>query len=334
MTGVNTDMSRTRGHEAPIGGHSGQASVPGCEPLQVPVPLPEDLGPIYREIYQCVSCGNEVRTYALMSWLMRGVTSLPEEMYRLFISAFRSSVGDLARPIVSDTLITHRYILDWMIDHPDLLQNPALLHKAKNVAYRVHEACGNYQRARMELVDLINHAADANDRARCAHFTNNYGYDFLLEGDFGSALPHFRKALELYRGLNARLRMANVEANVLTCEFELSPSTEWESLLPRLRESHRIFRTTGDWRIRKTMRLLAMRAEARGRHSVAIAWARRAVARTRGMATRLNQDDKAFLHSLQNRRQPKNSPDRALPAGALRGTVSPGLDETNQRENT
>lgn len=52
----------------------------------------------------------------------------------------------------------------------------------------------------------------------------------------------------------------------------------------------------------ETIQLLAARAEARQRHSVAIAWARRAVDATRNISTQLHRDDMAYLDSLRDKR--------------------------------
>lgn len=294
-------MSTTREHAGP-GGAAAQPAPPGCEPLLAPVARLEDVTPVHREIRSCLYCGNEVRAFALLSWLMLSATSLPRETYGVAIGVFRNSVGDLALPIVSATVTAHRHILEWMLESADVQQDASLLNRAKNVAYRLHEAHGEYARARALLRDLIEVSSAAGNRPRCAHFTNNLAYEFLLEGDYRSALPHFRRALQWYAGLDAKVQIANVEANLLTCEFALAPCGGWEALLPRLHKTHRRLRSAGDWRMRKTMRLLALQAEARGRHAAALGWARRALAQTRGKATGLRGIDQRFLDSLQCRR--------------------------------
>ena len=64
-------MYRTREHEVTRGAVSDRASAAGCEPLLSPVARLDDLAPVHREIRSCVYCGNEVRTYALLSWLLQ-----------------------------------------------------------------------------------------------------------------------------------------------------------------------------------------------------------------------------------------------------------------------
>jgi hypothetical protein len=55
----------------------------------------------------------------------------------------------------------------------------------------------------------------------------------------------------------------------------------------------------GDWRARKTLRLLARFAEHRGRPLAARGWARRAIAATQGVATQLREWDRAYLLALE-----------------------------------
>lgn len=275
----------------------------GPGPGSPPPVTDADLPLVLIEISRCASGGNPVRAFALMSWLMHGCALVPARVCRTFVRVFRTTVPDLAVPVVDGTVLNHRPVLDRLLEHETVRGNALLLLEARCIACRLHEAANDFDRAKAILVDMIASAREQEDPVRVARYTNNYAYEFLLEGDYRAALLHFREAAATFRSHNLELEIANAEANVLTCEFALSPGDARESLLPGLLESHRVLKSHRDWRIRKTMRLLAMRAETHGRLPLAIAWARRALLASSGLPTRLHHHDRAYYDFLRGRQR-------------------------------
>lgn len=254
------------------------------------------------EIIHCAGAGNQVRAIAIIVWLMRGDLPVFANEWRTITRAFRHWVSDYASPVVADVVIEHGYILDRIIDLASRNDAQRVFSLAAGVRYRICEACGEYGHARTLLGKLRDQADKSKNCFQYAQLTNNHGYEFLLEGNYLEAKPYFIESLALFQSLDSNIEIANAQANLLTCQFALAPSHDWERLLPTLRAAHRILYDEYDWRIRKTMRLFAARAEARQRHSAAIAWARRAVHATRNIPTQLRRDDMDYLDSLLDRR--------------------------------
>ena len=254
------------------------------------------------EIIHCAGSGNQVRAIAIIVWLMRGELPVFANEWQTITRAFRHWVSDYARPVVADVVIEHSFILDKIVDLASRYDANNVVSMATGIRYRICEACGEYEHARALIGKLRNQVDKAKNRFQYAQLTNNYGYEFLLEGNFLEAKPYFIESLALFQGMDSNIEIANAQANLLTCQFALLPSQDWEALQPTLRDAQRVLHEEYDWRIRKTMRLFAVRAEARQRHSVAIAWARRAVDATRNIPTQLHQDDMTYLDSLHDKR--------------------------------
>ena len=254
------------------------------------------------EIKHCAYSGNEVRTLALMEWLLRSELPIFVDDLRTLTRAFRSVVYDCPKPVVADAVIEHRFLLDKIINLAKQYEADGVVLMATTLRYRIYEACGEYEHART-LIDKLRDQTDKEENCfQFAQLTNNYGYEFLLEDDYLEAKPYFIESLALFQSLDTNIDIANAQANLLTCQFALLPSHDWEALLPMLRKAQRVLYLENDWRIRKTMRLFAALAEARQRHTVAIAWARRAANASRHIPTQLHLDDITYLESLHGKR--------------------------------
>lgn len=257
---------------------------------------------LLEEIIHCAHSGNQVRKFALMTWLLRSELPLSDSAWRTITSAFRQGLSAYPKPVVSDVAIEHVFILDEIIGLAAQHETSGILVTATTLRYRICEACGEYEHARALIGKLRDRAEKAESRLETAQMINNYGYEFLLEGNYREAEPYFVEALELFQRLDNKLEIANAQANLLTCQFALLPSHDWGALLPALRKAQHVLYMGNDWRVRKTMRLFAARAEARQRHTVAKAWARRAANASSNLPTQLHLDDITYLNSLRGKR--------------------------------
>jgi len=160
----------------------------GPGPGSLPPVADADLACVLDEIHQCSGYANQVRAFILMSWLMRGRTSVPAQACPLLIKVFRSAVADLPMPLVDDTVVNHRFILDRLLEHRAVRDDTRLLSNARTAAYRLCEAINDFDRAKAILVEMIASADEQEDPVREARLSNNYAYEFLLEGDYRAAL--------------------------------------------------------------------------------------------------------------------------------------------------
>jgi tetratricopeptide (TPR) repeat protein len=254
---------------------------------------------VLEEINQCACSGNQIRSFALMAWLLRSDLPVPVNTCRIIIQAFQQVISSKPKPVVSNVVIEYGFILDKIINLAKQYEADDILSAAETFSYRLCEARGEYEKARTLIDNMREQANKSGDRFLFAELTNNYGYEFLLEGNYLEPQTYFIESLSLFENLNSKINIANGQANLLTCQFALSLSRNWEALLPALSEAQRVLHEYGDWRIRKTMRLFAERAQAQGRNSVAIAWARRAANASRNLATQLHRDDENYLDSLR-----------------------------------
>ena len=255
---------------------------------------------LLEEIGQCAYSGNQVRMFALMKWLLQSELPVSVDACRMITHAFRRVVSSDPKPVLSEVVIEYGFLLDKVIDLTTQLQADDIRSTAETIRYRMCEALGEFDKART-LIGSLRERADKEDSLQLAQLTNNYGYEYLLEGNFSAAQPYFVESLAVFEGLNSEIEIANGQANLLTCQFALSSSRDWETLMPTLRAAHRVLLAEEDWRIRKTMRLFAARAEARGRQSVAIGWARRAVDASHRLVTQLHLDDEMYLNELRGK---------------------------------
>jgi len=208
---------------------------------------------------------------------------------------FGRLVPDNPKPVVSDEILEYQSVLEGIIVLAEKFESKLLLFATERLCYRWYEGCGKFARARKLIAKMQERSEKPSGTAS---LINNYGYEYLLEGNYAKALPYFIQSLQLFEQLGDEDEVSNARANLLTCEFELRADHETEALLPDLIAAHSRLSENGDWRVRKTMRILAARAEAQERILVAVAWARRAVKASLDVKTQLHLDDKKYLKSL------------------------------------
>jgi|GEM_PF-983672 len=191
----------------------------------------------------------------------------------------------------------------------------ALEHDVGTLLYRFHESRGRYDLARRVIERLLARAHDAGNHGDTATLTNNLGYEHLLEGQWDAAEALFERAMALFEDVGTTNDVVNVRANLLECRFARTNPECWDALVPMLRDVNRALVASGDWRARKTLRLLARFAEHRGRWHAARGWARRALVASEGVDTQLREWDRSYLQSLAaSARAARRSPSmRQLP---------------------
>ncbi len=261
-----------------------------------------DIDPVVDEIKQAAGSNNIARALEVMGWLFAGQSPVPLSACMSLVRVLRSMVPLVPKPILTDTAIKAGPLLHEIIARAKRVNATDLQTEAETIVYRWHEGRGEYGKARSVVASLRDRAASAGDDSQLAVMINNYAYEFLLEGNYLDAEPHFINALKSFKDLGMKTEVPNALANLLTCRFALSPNHEWEAMLPELAESHCALRDAGDWRVRKTSLLYSERAIAQGRLTVAVAWARKAETASRKVTTQLHQDDENYLRSLKARR--------------------------------
>ena len=278
--------------------------------------LPESIVSGVLEEIEIEAAGrNFARMFELIGWISRQLP-LTLVAHTGLVRALRWVVPDVPKFRVSSVPVECGRILEDSIAFARRVDEPGLQSAAEQLAYRWYEAHGEYARARECLVNIQRGLGEDADPARMGRLTNNHGYEYLLEANFSSAEPFFLEALHSFEQLGIADEVANARANWLMCRFRTLPQTEWESLRADLLHSHRTLLEYGDWRVRKTMRLFADRAAARGRLTVAVAWARRAVNASRSISTQHHQEDEDYLHWLERRwRRSRRHPQIPLQLG-------------------
>jgi tetratricopeptide (TPR) repeat protein len=242
-----------------------------------------------------------VRAVELTKWLLNSGLSLTENACQVFVNCLSGLIPMVPKPIIPDFVVDNQSVPARVFALAKRLDASEALIGAATVCYRLHEGRGEYAKARVIIAMARDHAEKNEALLDLAKLTNNFGYEYLLEGNYSAARPHFAESIELFQQLEDENEVANVQANLLSCDFALLPPEQWESLLPMLSQVHSILFADRDWRLRKTMRLFAMRAEAQGRMPVAMAWARRAVTAARQVKSRLYRDDELYLNGLRLR---------------------------------
>jgi tetratricopeptide (TPR) repeat protein len=260
---------------------------------------PELLDSSLDEIKSSIYSDNTARALSLIRWLLRSGMPISPEACTVFIQVFSAAIPDYPCSLVNASMLEQQSLLDDVIALLEQLDCPALLIDVEILDYRLHEACGRYAEARARVRRMLDRQLEPFNRAR---LINDYGFEYQLEGNHAIARPFFADALHRFEKLEDDKEIANVRANLLTCEFRVGDDCDKLDLLPRVLETHSALHRNRDWRIRKTMLLLAARAEAQERIPVAIAWARRAVRASAGVNTRMHETDAQYLKKLRRKR--------------------------------
>lgn len=264
----------------------------------------ETLAQILAEISLASGQGNGGRALGLTEWLFRSEKVVPDWVCVQLVSSFGAVVRDLPKPTLAGVANEYTATIGHVIARALRADGMALGWRAETIVYRWYESRGEYHEARVVIARIRERFKRDESPAKFALLTNNFGFEYFLQGRFADAEPYFIEARDLYEVAGDSVNAANVNANILSCRFALTPSDKWEALLPDLHETHHVLAHEHDWRRRKTYRLYAERAAALGRLAVAVRCARRAVKASRAIATQLRQDDEDFLMSLE-RCQPR-----------------------------
>ena len=273
-----------------------QTSVP-TEAIKRPVHI--GIEPVTGEIENSLYSNNLPRALALTSWILRNEIPVTPAAFVLFGEIFAVAVPNYPCPVVDQVVIEHRHLLDELIDLAEAHHFDDLLLALETLCYRLHEGCRDFVSARRRLLKMRRRNREPH---ACAQIISNYGYECLLENDFVRARRHFQKALLRFEQLQDDEEIANAQANLLICEFELRARDDTEALLPELLKTHNQMYGNNDWRVRKTMCMLARHAENRNRITVAIAWMRRAIKQCNRVETRLQDNDRQYLKRLCRKR--------------------------------
>ncbi len=294
--------------------HEPTDSTPDNRPGSVSAEAPIDIEAVLEEIMESMNSGSLVRSLTLMEWLLRSDSPMSVKACLIFAEGFRRLVPDCPKPIISALAVEFQSLLEEIVALGKRLNSGQVQAATETLCYRMYEARGEFAKARTLIAVMRDRADRSTKNFSFTQLTNNYGYEYLLEADFSKARPYFIEAVKLFEKLENVIEVANAQANLLTCEFALCPDSDWEVLLPTLTRTHALLFEAEDWRVRKTMLLLAKRAQAQGRVLVAVAWARRAVNASRYQTTQLQQDDKRYVDDLLRKASTRSRPGRLVKA--------------------
>ena len=202
-------------------------------------------------------------------------------------------------PVVRHGAATAGPVLRALLRHCVRSADLPLAQEVGTLLYRFLESRGRYEEARVVIAGMIARARESGAEQEIAVLTNNLGYEHLLEGDHQAAEGQFEHAVTLFDRVEDRSGGLNCRANLLECRFAQVDPSQWYRLVPTLRDLHRAMVDSHDWRVRKTLRLLARLAEARDRRQAACRIARRALAVSAGIPTRLRDWDREYLEALE-----------------------------------
>jgi tetratricopeptide (TPR) repeat protein len=208
-------------------------------------------------------------------------------------------VPNVPLPLLGRGVATAGPMLEALFERVGRYPAPVLLWQVGTLLYRFQEGRGRYDRARVVIDRLLERARGEGDQRVTAVLMNNHAYEHLLAREWEAAEALFERALSLFERVGASHELPNVHANLLECRFARLAPDRWGEMVPRLTWANRALVGRGDWRARKTLRLLARLAESRGRRRAALGWARRAVTASGEAPTRLREADRAYLRSLR-----------------------------------
>ena len=270
---------------------------------------------LIEEIEEAIEFRNIAGALERMRCLFQGDLPLSVRACADFLRFIKELVPEYPRPEIPSAAIEYCSVAHDIIAFAKRHKDLGLQSAAESTAYRWHETRGEYAQARAVIATMQIRADKAGNPWHLAVMTNNYGYEYLLEGNHEAAKPHFRQALDLFEIAEREDEIANGKANLLTSSFATLPLEQREALLPDLAETQKALHGRRDWRIRKTMRLYAERAELGGKLSVAMAWARRAADASRDIPTKLHQEDDDYAALLERRQRTSRRRSMARPVG-------------------
>jgi tetratricopeptide (TPR) repeat protein len=165
--------------------------------------------------------------------------------------------------------------------------------------YRWYEHQKRFGDARQVLTILLEIDREKGDRLDEAVLTNNFGFEYLLEGRHQEAMPLFEEAARLFKEVNNQFEHFNVRANYWICRLECDDSVELESLEGELKTIERILGSQTDWRARKPLMLRAKLEERKGNIHLAIQLVEQAIEVGKKANTRYPESDARYLGYLK-----------------------------------
>ena len=185
-------------------------------------------------------------------------------------------------------------------------QNHALLEFMATTAFRCHEHCGKYEKAREVLRWLVENSQKNGDRYNEAIALNNLAFEYLLEGRWPEAILGFEEAFLLFQGLGSVEQAANSRANFWIAQFELAKPIAVDNIQVELQKLEDILTHAKFWQARKPRILLARIAEMRGDFEGAISWVKKAIQACRGSGLQYPEFDHQYLQRLEVAYDPPN----------------------------
>lgn len=274
--------------------------------------------PVTEEIATDLAAGR-IRDASLRATrLLESERAVPLSALALIVNAFAHLIPQCPRPILSEAAGDCGDSLRALIVQAERYGADAISSRAHTLLYRWHEGRGEYARARSVIRPMSRRAQREGDLWGAASLVNNCGYEYLLEGRAAEAERYFEQAVERFTRIEQPSEISNARANLLTCRFALSGQDDRTGLVRELVETHRAMRDRRDWRVRKTQRLLAEVAAERGRWAEARRWARKAVAASGKIPTRLREDDEGYLRGLHPAATTLRPPSHPQSIGSLR----------------
>lgn len=264
-------------------------------------PAFEDLDPVIEPIARAVASGAPRRALNHIHLLISATGQLSLAVCRYCASVISSIVPTDPVPVLGRGSSTVGPVLTSLFERVKEFGNYSVEDQVGILLYRFHEACGRYQLSRHVIRQLLARSQEIGNLRTNARLTNNLGYEYLLEGRWASAQPLFERSVALFEDVGDRSEVLNVSANLLECRLGHTAIERWNPHMPTLREINRAMMENGDWRARKTLRLLARSAEYHGRYRAARGWMRRALAVSDGIPTQLRDWDKIYLYTLETR---------------------------------
>jgi tetratricopeptide (TPR) repeat protein len=257
-----------------------------------------NIEPAVAPIAEAIAAQRPRQALARMHTLIAETDSISPSVCRYCINVIRLFVPNYPVPVLRRGGATAGPVLTALFENAVCQNGTVMQQPVGTLLYRFHESQARYDRAALVVERLLAQAREEGNGREIAMFTNNLGYEHMLAGQWLAAENLFEQAIEHFEEIGAQNDVVNGHANLLECHFSRLPPEQWGALVPTLRTMNRALTADGDWRARKTLRLLARYAEHRGHQSAARGWMRRAVAATKRDPTQLRDWDKAYLEEL------------------------------------
>jgi hypothetical protein len=275
-----------------------------------PMRSSEGVDAIVAPIARAISARAPREALRLMRTLLAGAEPLAPSACRYCADLIGGFVPSVPVPVLRRGGATAGPVLAALFECAARHRDHSLEQRVGLLLCRVHEARARYERAGQVIERMLARAREEDNRRDIAVLTNNLGYEYLLMGQWQTAEGFFERAIAFFEDCGGQHDVINARANLLESRFARTRPECWNALLPMLRDVNRALMANGDWRVRKTLRLLARFAEHRGRRLAARGWARRALAASEGIPTQLREWDRAYLQTLEDRSPPAERPRR------------------------